>query len=161
MIEQAKLRDWVSILTNIGLLLGIILVVYELRQNSIQMESAAYQDRTTALIAQDTMITESEHLAQALSKLDGSGCEVTSLTPVERTTYHAWLRSHAHRMNNLLYQYSLGVLDDDYMRFIRRAMGSFNNYWTNHGIWQGTDVVREYNDLGFDVAPAELCESGA
>ena len=50
---MTQVKEWVSIATNIGLLLGITLVVFELRQNSIQMESAAYQDRTNALISHD------------------------------------------------------------------------------------------------------------
>ena len=155
---MTAVKDWISLVTNIGLLVGIILVIYELRQNSIQMESSAYQDRTADLIALDAMIMESDHLGSALSKI-GGGCEQEPLTAIERITYRAWLTSHAHRVNNLLHQYSLGVLDESYMRSIQQPMADFNHTWTHQGIWQGVRVVDEYENLGFAVPEAKACSA--
>ncbi len=153
-------RDWVGIVTNIGLLLGIILVVYELRQNSIQMESSAYQQRTTDLITMDAMVMESEDLARALSKLDGP-CELEPLSSTERVAYKHWLTSHAHRMNNLLHQYNLGVLHDDYMRFIQKPMEDFGDSWRTHEIWQGESVVSRYRELGFPARESKECDASS
>jgi hypothetical protein len=146
----------IAFLTNIGLLFGLALVVYELRQNSVLMESEIYQQRTADLIAVESMIIESPELASALAKVrleneELNVCALKGLTVSENTVFRSWLRAHAHRFSNLLHQYALGTLSESYLQSIAPYITRFAEPWRHLQIRQGNDLIEQYLAMGFKL----------
>jgi hypothetical protein len=153
---MSKISDRIAVITNIGLLFGLALVIYELRQNSVLMESDIYQQRTADLIAIESMIIESPELASALATVrleneELNVCAIKDLTASEATVFRSWLRSHAYRFSNLLHQYTLGTLSESYLQSIAPYIRRFSEPWRQLQISQGNNLIKQYLAMGFEL----------
>jgi len=127
-----RLNSWLSLIANVGVLLGIFLVAYELRQNSIQVRA-----QTRSNLAEDTV----EHLWHQLEHqgVQNALRKVRDGEPL--TADEGWLvGSVAHitlrRWENIYYQYRIGLYDEsefsgqasNWKRLLREE-GMIRPYW--------------------------------
>ncbi len=154
-----KLNEWIALLTNVGLLLGIGLLVYELRQNSVLMQSEIYQQRTANLISVEAMIMESDALAEALAKGSLADNDPSDYSTKERLLIQSFLRSHAYRIDNILHQYELGTLTKEYLQTFECPFALYGEYGARHNVPQAVRAKDRYRKAGFNIRPVrEACD---
>ena len=98
----------ITILANVGVIVGIVFLVFELRQNSDLMRA-----QTRMELARDTidLITLNISNTAYLDAIDRghAGAELTDVEATQyRRTYNAWIWN----WNNLAYQYRVGLYDE-------------------------------------------------
>lgn len=120
-MDLDKTNQWLTLAANIGVLLSILLVAYELRQNTTTLRADAYQSRTENIIQTYSLSISPELLLSAMEKMDYLvfRCDpnldlVDNLTAQEKIVMGEFLSANWARLNNLVYQYEEGNLDDGY-----------------------------------------------
>ena len=85
-----RINEWIALLTNIGLLFGIVFLVYELDQNSLNQQMEARFFIAQSFSDFNSSVAENPQLASLLTKAEGSE---TELTPAEaRQYFHHYAR---------------------------------------------------------------------
>lgn len=106
-----KLNQWLTLLANFGVLVGIFALVIELDQSSKLAAVDAYQTRNSELQALNFQMSLSPQLLQVLDKYDSGGLE--SLDSVEFLQVRRFNSSIILRMESQYYQYLNGFLEEE------------------------------------------------
>jgi len=109
-VDSDKLNRWVSLGANIGVFIGLIFLVVELKQTNDLAEASAYRARGDEIQAALHSIALSPDFAAILVKVDAEG--VDALSAVEARQYWQYLRAGVFRMQNQYNDYRLGYLDE-------------------------------------------------
>jgi len=104
-----KTNRWLTLIANVGVVIGLFALISELNHSSRLSEVAAYQSRMSERQAVSVEIALSENLAALLEKYGSEGIE--SLTPIELRRIRSWNSGVILRMQGQYYQYQLGFLD--------------------------------------------------
>ena len=117
-MNTKNLSQWLTLGANLGVLIGIILLVAELNQNSTLMRAQIFNDRTDQGISQFMTMAESSELSEIDRILSSSGfpdnaAAFSKLTDTQKYQYYWLIRADRYRVENLLYQQSLGILEHD------------------------------------------------
>jgi hypothetical protein len=117
-MNTKNLNQWLTLGANLGVLIGIILLIAELNQNSTLMRAQIFNDRTDHGIAQFMTMAESSELSEIDALLLSSGfpenaTAFSELTEAQKHQYYWLIRADRYRVENLLYQQSLGILEND------------------------------------------------
>jgi len=120
-IDTDKANRWLTLGANVGVFIGLLLLVLELDQNSDLIRAQIHQARSDNFGALGYQVADSERLLPTLLKFKAAGgptdlTALETLDPVERErvrTYHA---SRIQEYDNLYYQYRNGFLDEDFYR---------------------------------------------
>ena len=117
-MNTKNLSQWLTLGANLGVLIGIILLVAELNQNSTLMRAQIFNDRTDQGIAQFMTIAESPELSEIDRILRSSGfpdnaAAFSKLSDTQKYQYYWLIRADRYRVENLLYQQSMGILKHD------------------------------------------------
>lgn len=117
-MNTKNLNQWLTLGANLGVLIGIILLIAELNQNSTLMRAQIFNDRTDHGIAQFMTMAESSELSEIDALLRSSGfpesaTAFSELTEAQKHQYYWLIRADRYRVENLLYQQSLGILEND------------------------------------------------
>ena len=112
-------NKWLTLLANLGVVIGLILLIVELDQNSELMEAQINQMRADATVQKWAGWADSEYLAPLITKLLEAGFPAhlvppEQLTPVEVTRLGQYLTATIVDYDNLYYQYQNGHLDQSY-----------------------------------------------
>lgn len=112
-------KDWATIAANFGVVIGLVLLAYELHQSNKLAETTAYIDRLDQMQQTAAIFVESEYLPEIYQKL---GLDQTSspveafdfgeLSISERARLVSWERGVMLRMSGHYYQYLQGYLDE-------------------------------------------------
>jgi len=152
---------WLMLLANIGVLIGIIVLAFEIRQNTIALRVGTYQARSDALHDLSMRVAESDTLATIEAYLlvrrpncgeyDGN-CDLIndeyfeSLSPTERQQYKRYITAHFFRLENLVFQYRQGALTDNYHdQSVVPTIKYYIPLWEKFGVWQRGRLI-EYLD---------------
>ena len=113
-------KDWATIAANFGVVIGLVLLAYELHQANKLAETTAYIERLDQMQQTAVIFGESDYLPSLYQELGAAGqfdspedaldLEVLSVT--ERSRLHAWERGVMLRMSGHYYQYIQGYLDE-------------------------------------------------
>jgi hypothetical protein len=112
-----SINRWLTLGANIGVLIGILVLVAELNQNATVMKAQISNERSGQGIDLFMAIAESPELSRIDAMLQESGfpedtSAVSDLSPAENRQYYWYLMAQRFRIENLLYQQSLGVVVD-------------------------------------------------
>jgi hypothetical protein len=99
---------------NVGVLLGLALVIYEIRQNSDLMQVQISQARADAAVVSNQQTFESAYIPMILVTIQQGG----ELSEEDMVRYVNWFRSMNRNQENLLSQYQFGMLDENIPRSI-------------------------------------------
>lgn len=152
---------WLMLLANLGVLVGIIVLAIEIRQNTVALRAGAYQLRSDALHDLSMRVAESEVLATIEANLlvrrancgefEGD-CDVIddtyfeSLSATERQQYKRYITAHFFRLENLVFQYRQGALTEDYHdEAVIPTIRYYIPLWEKFGVWQRGRLI-EYLD---------------
>jgi hypothetical protein len=99
---------WVTVVANLGVLAGLLLLVAELRQNRDLMRAQIRHELSTVLVEHQTAIAQDPQLVSAIRRGDAG----EELSPDE--AYQVLLRNNAliRYWENVHYQYREGLYDE-------------------------------------------------
>jgi len=112
-----SISRWLTFGANFGVLIGIILLLVELDQNATVMKAQISNARSSQSVDLFMSIAESQELSGIDALLQESGfpantSEISKLTPGQKRQYYWYLQAKRFRIENLLYQQTLGVVYD-------------------------------------------------
>ena len=132
-----KLNNWLTLLTNIGVLAGILFLGFELNQNTASLRVESYRNQSEGLTEMYSTALGSEILFAAMAKVGyfPASCSVNpnsvaALTNEENLALTLWFRAHLVRLDSEVFQYNEGTLDQSYFRTqVLPALADFVPWW--------------------------------
>jgi len=131
-MNSDKLNSWLALLANIGVVVGLLLLAYELREAQHFAETQAAVQRLDQMQQANLEMAMSESLGliRVKAQIDG----VHTLTPDELYRLQRWEISVRHRMRSQFIQYKGGYLDKETADAIVQAAARALPYWDDLGI---------------------------
>ena len=116
-MKSDNVNRWLTLFANFGVLVGILLLLIELNQNSIVMKAQISNERAGQGIELFMSIAESRELSRIDGILLDSGfpkdrSAISELSATEKRQYYWYLRAQRLLIENVLYQQTLGVVHD-------------------------------------------------
>ena len=114
-MDSDRLNRWLTLGANIGVLVGIILILIELNQNADLMRAQITQARSDNVLEGYRAQIHSESWAQIEAKrlaADSVGEWADSLTPTEFAQVYRYMLHEIHDIRNQFRQYTAGLLDE-------------------------------------------------
>ncbi len=136
--------DWISMLTNLGVIAGLVLVAYEVRQATLQAEAAASQVVATEYADARREMALSPDLAEIFVKANTNG--VGALTPVEKFRIRKWEEARRARMIGQFKQYQLGFLDRGTIEALIRGTADLEK-----GLWADLELSPIGGEFGDEM----------
>ena len=138
------INRWLTLGANFGVLVGIFLLVTELNQNSYLMRAQIFNERSSQGVDLFMSMAVSEKLSEIDAILEESGfpndpSALSELTPGQRNQYFWFMRANRFRIENLLFQQTLGIMEFD-----------------QGPISTGRTMVRRYEAFGDDLSYSRL-----
>ena len=133
-MDWDRLNQWLTLFANVGVLIGLILLIVEVRHAISLSEREAFRSRGTEIQESMQNLAMSPDLARIMAEAQESG--VGGLTPADKIRLDAWLGGMLRRMQNQYNDYRLGYLDDASVQGMLRA---------------ARRVLPTYEQLGNDV----------
>jgi hypothetical protein len=156
-MKNENLHRWLTLLANLGVLVGIILVAVELRQNLTAVRAQTRHDVASGFIDFMNTLAQDEQLASLRRR--GDAGEEMSVDDSYR--YGAFTRGLFRYWENVHYQYRNGLYDDTEFMKQRAAWRSHAasspgivSWWCVHRSGFSSDFAAEYDRL----LPANQCE---
>ena len=122
-MNRENLNWWLSLVTNFGVLCGLVFVGYEVRQNTVQLRAESSRSITESVNALNTGIYSDPELADVLIR---GKEDLGALNPVERSRFDA-------------YQFSLLNIAEYVLDLEREGVSGLNFKYVE---W----MVREFNE---------------
>lgn len=119
-MQSNKLDRWLTIGTNISVLIGIILLTVEIDQNNELVRIQIEQERSDTYVAWQREVASGDHVAPLFAKLkmqDGglfSKLDLTQLDPVEMERIRAVAAARFYDYETLYAQYERGFVSEEY-----------------------------------------------
>jgi hypothetical protein len=121
-MQSNKLDRWLTLGTNIGVLIGIILLIVEINQNNELVRVQIEQARSDTYVAWQREVASGDHVAPLFAKLevqDGgifSKLDFTQLDPVEMERIRAIAAARFYDYETLYAQYERGFVSEEYWK---------------------------------------------
>lgn len=148
-MKQIDLGQLVGVLANVGVLIGILLLVFELNQSRQMMEAQTRDSIADAVMTtQLTLATNPELMSAIMRMEDGE-----ELTPLENRQVQSFWIAAFRNWENQHYQYRLGLYDQqeyDGMRETwRRVLSNkpTRDSWCNRVSVQSAPFISEIDEL--------------
>ncbi len=112
-MKADSLNRWLTLSANIGVVIGLILLLIELDQNSDLVRAQIHQARSDAHVGHRLNDVESEHWMPIMMKLREHGypwdiTSIDALTPEELFRFRNYSAARHTDLDNLHYQYQQG-----------------------------------------------------
>ena len=117
-MDTQKLNAWLSLGANIGVVIGLLLLVVEIGQNTEMMRAQINQSRTDTALSEQQSIYNSDYIPAMLVKLE----QGKQLSDEERVRYERVFRAFNRNQDNNLWQYNEGYLGENIPKSIRGAV---------------------------------------
>jgi len=108
-LSTFKLNDWLSLAANLGVLVGLIVLIVELDQSTRVAESTAYQELVNRIAELNQLEATDSEFAEILHK--GIN-DASSLTPVETGRMISYSRAIYRHGDLAYYQFETGLMDE-------------------------------------------------
>ena len=113
-----RLNAWLSLFANVGVVVGLILIIIEIQQNTEMMRAQISHSRSETAQAEQQAVFNSEFIPDLLVKVRSS----ETLTPSEMVRYTTYFRAFNRNQDNVYWQYREGFLEENVPRSIRAAV---------------------------------------
>ena len=117
-MASEKINSWLTFGANLGVIVGLILLIIEIRQNTEMMQAQMNQSRTEAAQSEQQATYNSDYMPAIFVKRDTG----EQLSDEQLRRYEAYMRSFSRNMDNQLWQYDQGLLGENIPRSIRGAV---------------------------------------
>ena len=119
-MNTEKVNTWLSLGANIGVVIGLILLIVEIGQNTDMMRAQMNQHRTDTALFQQYSMSDTDYIATIIVKARRG----EELTEVEMLRLDARMRAFNRNQDNNLWQYNQGYLGENIPRSIKGAVRS-------------------------------------
>ncbi len=124
---------WVTVVTNLGVIAGLFLVAYEVRQATLQAKAETSQAYASDLQVARKELALSSDLAEIYVKATSNG--VDALTPVEKFRLTQWESARRVRILGQIRQYEMGFLERGTLEAMIPTLTQLEKgLWTDLGI---------------------------
>jgi hypothetical protein len=113
-----KLNSWLTLGANVGVVIGLALLVYEINQNTEMMQAQINQNRTDTSMSEQQAVYNSDYVPALDVKIKNG----EQLSDEELIRYDHIFRAFNRNMDNQLWQYDHGFLGENIPYSIRRAV---------------------------------------
>ncbi len=134
-MKKIDLGQSVGILANVGVLVGILLLVYELGLNRQMMRAQTRHDLAEAIVGQLTLLATDGELAELIARVDSGAANVTE---VERGRYQAVVNARFRTWEDVHYQYRADLYDESEFVTQTLAWKRFLDSDATQEIWLST-----------------------
>ena len=131
-MSDAKKIEWVSLIANLAVLAGLVVLIIELNEANKLAETQAVAFRLDQMQQAHLWFAESDDLPRIELKANSDG--VQSLSPIERSRFWHWHRSVQLRMQSHYYHYEKGYLDDESGQIVPAAAAANREVWDELGL---------------------------
>lgn len=131
-MDTDRLNRWLALGANIGVLVGVIFLVVEIRHTNDLARANAYRSRGAEIQEASQAVALDPELSRILLKYDQQGIE--GLTDHERIRFMYWQASVQLRMQNQFNDYQLGFLDEKIYRSVLDAAAERYDLWMELGV---------------------------
>lgn len=138
-MNTEKLNRWLALLANFGVVIGLALLVFELRQTQHLAQTEANVQRLNQMQEAQLSFAMSESLA--LIKVKALSDGVQSLSAEKPLRLQSWEYSTRLRMQSQYIQYVRGYLDQETAGIIVQAAADRLPYWEELGIELGNSEL--------------------
>ncbi len=108
-MNTEKLAHWLTIIGNLGIIIGLILVAVEVNQNTASNKGAAYQTWVAANLALNASIIQANSTGEVTAGMSDSA----NLSADTQAIFSMWHLSYFQQIQATDYLYQTGVLDRD------------------------------------------------
>lgn len=130
-MKKIDVGQTISILANVGVVFGLILLAIEIEQSNDQAAASAYQARIDQIDLAQQQFALSSDLPQIYVKLEASG--LNSLNAEELLRVRSWELARSQRMAGQHYQFQQGYLDEAAHSAMLRAARNSIDLWEEFG----------------------------
>ena len=116
-MNAEKLNSWLSLGANIGVVIGLILLIVEINQNTQLVRAQINQSRADTAMSEQQATYTSDVVPAMLAKVTRE----EQLTDEEMIRYRTYLRAFNRNQDNNLWQYNQGFLGENIPGSIRDA----------------------------------------
>jgi len=117
-VNAEKLNSWLSLGANIGVVIGLILLIVEINQNTQLVRAQINQSRADTAMSEQQATYTSDVVPAMLAKV----MREEQLTDEEMIRYRTYLRAFNRNQDNNLWQYNQGFLGENIPSSIRDAV---------------------------------------
>jgi len=117
-MRKIGLGQALEIIASVGVLVGIVILIIEVGQNTDMLQAQMHQDRAETAMAQAESVYNSEHIPEIFVAIR----QGMPLTDEQYERFKAYIRAFHRNQDNLLRQYQQGLLNEDIPRAIRDAV---------------------------------------
>ena len=120
-MNAEHVNRWLTLGANVGVVIGLILLLVELDQNSDLVRAQIHQSRSDTWVSDRLEFADSEFLLPAYQEFVSAGgpmdpSAIEELDPIESARIYRYLEARAGDYDNLYYQYQQGYLDEEFYR---------------------------------------------
>ena len=141
-MESDRLNRWLTLGANVGVLIGLAILIYEIRASQHLAETQALVRRGDQIQVAQVQMAMSESLAAIRVKARSEG--VQSLTDVELYRLQMWEGAVRNRMNTQYIEYLRGYTGEASADSIVEAAVGFLPYW---------------EELGYELGDSEFAQA--
>ena len=127
-----KLNNWLSLIANFGVILGLVFLGVEMNQSNNATIAATYQARISEIQASYQNSALSGYMPIIYDKIEKDGLD--SLSSIELRRVQDWELARMYRMQGQYYQYQQGYLDESGFEDLIRGGRSYLPMWKNLGL---------------------------
>jgi hypothetical protein len=147
-MDSNKINRWLTLGANLGVLVGIILILIELNQNATMMRGQTRNDVSVELINLMSQVVTNPQLASLIHKVNSG--EV--LTPEESVQFLHREIAMFRYFENVHYQYRQGLYDEAEYSTQREAWRAYKTpgrveFWCGYRLMVSIDFRAEMDDL--------------
>lgn len=122
-MESDRLNRWLTLGANVAVLVGIVLLIYELQQNREMMRAQTRNEISSRLVDIQMTVASSPQLADTLVR----GRSGDELSPAEQLQFANRNVAMYRYWENVHYQYRLGLYDEEEFTSQRDAWRNYVN----------------------------------
>ena len=149
-MKSDRMHRWLTLGANFGVLIGILLLVVELRQNAVMMQAQTRSEISAGIVELFETVAENEQLASLRRRADAG----ERLSPDEAYRYSIITRAFFRYWENVHYQYRQGLYDDVEFQRQREAWKSYAAsspalvaFWCEHRAEFSPEFLREFDGV--------------
>jgi len=119
MIKSVSVNSWLTLGANVGVIVGLFLLIAELDQNSDLVRAQIHQARSDNYESFMVDIADTEYFLPAYQKFSAAGgpqdiSSLDTLDSIERERISRYYQGRLGGYDNLFFQYKQGYLDEEF-----------------------------------------------
>ncbi len=146
-----NVNKWLTLSANIGVVIGLILLLIEIDQNSELVRAQIHQARSDVHIANRLEHAGSEFLLPAFVNFETAGgfndlSAMDQLTPIDAARVKEYFAAWHQDYDNLFFQYQQGYLDEEFYRHrVEPSVRFMAPWWKKLKLFEGEHRRPSFN----------------